>query len=531
MAATHQDPQILWLNHDILMRIIKMNANMFLDDDALKTTVISSQVCRLWREFMLSTPSLWAKLIDLNMLQYGTTDEWRDELMDRTGTALLWIAARGLAIPDDSTGIISFLSDILSNDWNRVQKISLDCIDGSYMHPGLPRWNPLYLPAPNLQTFDLDFSEGDLSSEDADEECMDLPLFCHDAPMLREFYARVLRFDFGAPWLQHLHLLHIDIEITVNEILTILEAAPRLRELIICQAELGEVAPSLPTISLPDLSHMVLFASFVGGATLLDHLELPLGCTMKIHLTNGVGDQDQDRTSEDLCRFRMQTVSRLARNIFRVYTPQKLLLNFSPDMLALEDHTQDDRRFEFHISYYGNRAPTLYTRMSFLEGFTLSELSQVTDFRLEVSIDLPETIFSSFIACLSSVTLLEAPAKTLVYLVELQDRLSKQLADRPIVVLPRVQTVRLNHSAITYFAGDQAQGVLMEYLRARVRDGCPIGTLDLTECNSDALPRVDFLEEMTGLKVLWKRWGVKDISEYICGSGDPDRLRRLRTFT
>ncbi len=442
---------------------------------------------------MLDTPSLWAKLIDLDSLQDCTTDEWRNELLRRTGTALLWISARGGTggLLDNSTGIISFLFDILSNNWNRIQKISLEYIDGSYMHPGLPQWNPLYLPAPNLQTFDIDFSKGDLSSEDVGEEYKDTPLFCHDAPMLREFYAKELRFDFSAPWLQHLYLLHIDIKATINEILTILEATPFLRKLTIFAYKLrdSEVTPtpSLPTISLPDLSCLILRASFIGGATLLDHLELPLGCTTKIYLRN-----EKDRISEESCHFCVQMVSRLARNIFRVYTPQKLLLECSPDRLVfeVEDPTKHlGRCFEFEILHYDNRPPSmLYTTTTtvFLEWFTLSELSQVTEFRLENLIDLPDTIFSSFIACLPSVTLLEAPAKMLVYLVEFQDRLSKQLADRPIVIFPLVQTVRLDHSTFTYFAGDQGglAKIIMKYLLARIKDGCPISTLDLTNCDS-----------------------------------------------
>ncbi len=600
MAATHQDPPILRLNHDILMRIIKMNANMFLDDDALKMTVITSAVCRRWRELMLSTPSLWGRLIDLNMLLDGTTDEWRYELMERTGTAVLWIAARGLAIPDDETGIMSFLADVLENEWDRVQKISLECIDGGYMHPRLSRWSALYLPAPNLQTFDIDFSEGqgDISHGyyvARDEDVDDTPLFSHNAPMLREFYARALRFDFGAPWLEHLHLLNIDIEITVNEVLTVLEAAPRLRELVIRQLEetelVGEAAPtpgpSLPAmrVSLQDLSHLVLFASFEAGTTLLAHLDLPRGCTAKIHLTYGVNDDAEQRTSDsdsddsddsdeledsddsdESCHLGMQlqTVSRLARNIFRVCTPRKVLLVFSQDGLAFEvedDHTRDsdDSCFEFRVSFYGDHPPapgaptTVYTTtmaMAFLDAFTLpEELAQVTQFRLENSIadSLPDAIFEPFIACLSpSVTLLDAPGKTLAYLVEVQERLraglsngNSQLADkdRPTVVLfPLVRTLKLDRAAIAYFARDQASAqaqaqargtALIEYLRARARAGCPIGTLDLTECDADSLPRLDFLEEVVGLRVVWKRWGVKGkgVVDYVCGSGNPGRLR------
>ncbi len=513
MAATPPEPPILRLNHDLFLYILKMNADMFSDDDALKTTRITSQVCRRWRNFMLSTPSLWAKLIDLTSLQHRTADAWRNELMRRTGTALLWIAARKYPVSDNST--VSFFFDTLSKYWHRIQKIVVPAIDYSHMHPR-PRWTPLYLPAPNLQTFDINFYAGEFPNENCDEEYGDVPLFSNNAPMLREFYSRDCRFDLGASWLHHLHLLYIDIDLTIKEILTILEAAPCLKDVEIHEAELGEATSSLPVISLPDLSRLSLFAELMVGATLLDHLEFPLGCTMQISLSTGVDDP-----SEELCCFCMQTVSRVARNNFQVHTPQKLALNCSPGTLALEADTEAGTRFEFRIWH-----PTISMSTMFFEGFTLPELSKVTEFCFENSIELPETVFASFISCLSSVTILDAPERTIDYLVEFQDGLNEQ-ADRSIVIFPLVKTVKLDNLGLTYFRGDQ--GALMEYLLARIEDGCPISTLDLTQCNLGVLPRLDFLEEMTGLKVLWKRWEVNDISEYVCGSGDPDRLRILHS--
>ncbi len=135
MLVTPHKPPILRLSHDLLWHILKMNADMFLDDNALKTTRMTSQVCRHWRNFMLSTSSLWAKLVDLNSLEYHTMDAWRNELMRRTGTALLWIAARKYPIPNDSTGIISFFFDIVSKNWHRIQKLVIVGINVKHIEP------------------------------------------------------------------------------------------------------------------------------------------------------------------------------------------------------------------------------------------------------------------------------------------------------------------------------------------------------------------------------------------------------------
>ena len=497
-----------------------MNGDMFLDEDALKTTLRTSQVCRRWRDFMLATPSLWAKLIDLNSLQDCTTDEWRNELMRRTGTALLWIAARGLPIVDDS-GVISFFFDIITKHWHRIQKIFLRGIDSKDVHlRPRPRWNSLYLPAPNLQTFDLDFYLGDSPSDNVDEEFMDAPLFSNDAPMLREFHARECRFDLGAPWLHHLHVLHIDIELNINEILTTLKMTPHLRDLQIHQVVSGKIAPSLPIISLPVLSRLTLFAGLVVGATLFDHLELPLSCATKIYLRIGM-----DGLSEELCCSCMQTVSRVARNTFRLNQPQKLLLHCSSDTLALQNKTQTDKEcFEFRISSLFDLS--LFTITTFFEEFTLPELSTATEIYLENSTDFPAPTFASFSACLSSVTVLTVTTGAIDFLVSIQDELSKQ-ADRPIIIFPHVKTVVLDDFDRDLINLLDSKAIF-KFLVARIENECPIDTLDITKCNTGVFLQVDFSKEMMGMKVLWKMGGIKDVFEYICGSSDPDRLP---TFT
>ena len=63
-------------------------------------------------------------------------------------------------------------------------------------------------------------------------------------------------------------------------------------------------------ISLPDLSYLSLFTEVVVGATLIDHLELPLGCAMKISLSDILGS-----LSEESFRSCMQTISQIAKRL------------------------------------------------------------------------------------------------------------------------------------------------------------------------------------------------------------------------
>ncbi len=61
-------PPVYSMHYDLLLDIFEMNVNMFSDTRALNTARFTSQVCRSWRNIMLTKPSIWAKLIDFDSL-------------------------------------------------------------------------------------------------------------------------------------------------------------------------------------------------------------------------------------------------------------------------------------------------------------------------------------------------------------------------------------------------------------------------------------------------------------------------------
>ncbi len=71
MSLSLRSTYIDILDDDALLYIFTINANMFLDEDALVTTCATSLVCRRWRNLMLDTPSLWAKLIDMDWISFA----------------------------------------------------------------------------------------------------------------------------------------------------------------------------------------------------------------------------------------------------------------------------------------------------------------------------------------------------------------------------------------------------------------------------------------------------------------------------
>ncbi|KDR70523.1 hypothetical protein GALMADRAFT_144794 [Galerina marginata CBS 339.88] len=77
---------------DILSLIFDINAEVPSIKDALTFTRIYSQVCRAWRGAALDSTFIWGKLIDLDVLDKGA-DEWRSEVVKRSGDSPLWIKA------------------------------------------------------------------------------------------------------------------------------------------------------------------------------------------------------------------------------------------------------------------------------------------------------------------------------------------------------------------------------------------------------------------------------------------------------
>ncbi|KAF8903503.1 hypothetical protein CPB84DRAFT_773692 [Gymnopilus junonius] len=124
------------LKHDILYHIFTLNADIFDRRDcrlphdsplrALTTTRYSSQVCREWRSIILGSSTLWARLLDLDLLQQEEGD-WRDEILRRSGeTHPLWIRNTRKAMMDEMPlGLETFLLRLLDEYWDRVQKVDI----------------------------------------------------------------------------------------------------------------------------------------------------------------------------------------------------------------------------------------------------------------------------------------------------------------------------------------------------------------------------------------------------------------------
>ena len=143
------------LDFDLLWYIVSMNANMFDDDRALETTLATSRVCRVWRAFMLSMPSIWAHLIDLDNLHWRTA-EFRREMIRRSGTVFLWVKARGCVDLDSPARYMKQVLNTLEENWNRIERLDANIL---IEHVGLEQWATLCRPTPHLASLNLTFIE------------------------------------------------------------------------------------------------------------------------------------------------------------------------------------------------------------------------------------------------------------------------------------------------------------------------------------------------------------------------------------
>lgn len=208
------------MNVDILSLIFDMNADIFVDHDALTTTRLSSQVCRTWRSTILNSASLWGRLIDIDSLDQEV-EEWRNEVLRRAGSASLIIKGnKSLQLPGYvmhcsrcktsmrwKRGLKPwerFFLSVLEDHWSRIERLSVN-VGSHIMEMFAPwPWQMMCTPAPRLRVFEF-YSESSASLI----RFKDKLIFDNDAPLLREFHATDIPVDWTSPWFRNLRSVRL----------------------------------------------------------------------------------------------------------------------------------------------------------------------------------------------------------------------------------------------------------------------------------------------------------------------------------
>lgn len=506
MSAYPPSDLIACLNHDTLLHIFELNADMFSDKDALHTTHIASQVCYQWRSVMLSRPFLWAKLIDMDAIDSRYSREWGDELIQRSGAAPLWIKASGLRTKhrgDATRQIVQFFSDVINMNWGRIQKLVVH--DSIHSRFTLDRSMPLCLPAPQLEIFEATFRQE--NGADRDETPMG-PLFEDNAPMLRNF--RLIRYVVNQPttWMRCLQSMELDAGYSVRDVFVLLSATKNLQELKLNNIDTADLSAPPHIVPLPRLKHLHYNGHPQPGATILDHIELPLGCSLSVQISDC-------RTKKEQLISMVDTFSRYAQRYLQLQTFSIVHVNYTEGSISFKGEMSFPTDCLFSISIpvsshlYSGRLEMFCNTMALLD------LSSITKLQFNSTHPLLNPCFQSLFTRFAFLDIICIDRRTLGCLKILQNGMGASM-------FPFLKTVNFYRS--TYRLGGAISAVAKEaeeFVMWRLKNGHPITTLDMSN-NSPFVspPDLGALADVEGLKVLYKCSSMTGIFEYTCGSGD-----------
>ncbi|KDR68503.1 hypothetical protein GALMADRAFT_256725 [Galerina marginata CBS 339.88] len=527
------------LNEDVLWKILTINANMNNDEPgrrynstekaqgwrtrALVMTWTCSHVCRRWRESIVHSPTLWARLIDLDVL-VTVRREWRDEILRRTGESVLLIKGDVFASrPLEWNLVMTLLQDL----WHRIQRLDIRVLKIKN-NPNDGFWDFLYRPAPALQVFRF---------RTHSDQTAPLPtparLFANDAPLLQDF--RVSRLPLKLTpemtWLHQVRRLDVYLVtsrrvMSVYDWLRMLEQMPLIESLALYSA--FQIPPNFNSstttkLHRPHLAEIRLTDYLMPCTEVLAKIIPRPGCSLSLSAldSNDGPPQDLDLTSVG------KVVSRYAQTYFNDRPITTLFLAIYPGGFAVEeDHRCDnhasDTYFRVDIQRMnddGQHPPML----QLLDAFSSCSFEYVTTLEFEVIITPFQALDSNvhrFLASLPNVVTLLTFGEALWALQTLDDAMlgvkhdNTSHHDRSPFLFPSLRVVKLK-SRDHNFRPRSTEGAI-PFLTSRHASQRPVEVLDLTRMDWKGFRMLDIFADITGLKVIYH--DGECIRERICGS-------------
>ncbi|PPQ94271.1 hypothetical protein CVT25_004930 [Psilocybe cyanescens] len=515
MESTSALP-IYRINDDILSLIVQINANMFENKGAFLFTRNASQVCHTWRQALLASPSVWARLLDIDQLRH-MPEWWGHKVLRRASTAPLWI--KSTEVGRYMQREVGFLLHVLDTRWNNVERLYIrtSTVEGTKVtHHD---WNALFRPAPLLKELGLYIS----GLEDA---VFDFPLLGDSAPSLRVFRAKDVKFSARATWLNGLRSVTVG-NSSLPEIMQILQGAPLLEYLRIekLDGEGNVKQQALPIVRLRHLKHLDISSSQLRVcSSLLECLTIPPNCSLII-TRMFIPTKD---TLEYILTDLLHPLSQFMDRYLAFHNSSTISITHSSKSFSLKDNSspeEDSTCFALTICLEGNTGFTPYV-LDIIMGAFSPALSR-TAFLKFGTFRAPTGIIDVLISFLPQspmIRTLETDERFILHLFEAQE-------DSTELLLPTLHTIKLdtfNVSFLGCFGGnnEENRSALVDYLVLRSEAGKPINILDLTQCSDlDVNTLIPFLEDLSlfGLKILWARYGMSNSIqqfEHVCeGSG------------
>ncbi|KJA24808.1 hypothetical protein HYPSUDRAFT_200355 [Hypholoma sublateritium FD-334 SS-4] len=498
------------LSEDILLHIFKLNADMLSDADALDTTRITSQVCHSWRHLMLSTSSLWARLIDMDCISYPWSAEWRHELIRRSGDAPLWIHA---SRSSQAMNISEFF-DTIEKNWHRIQLL---LVSG---HPSVDFTRlPLGIPAPQLESFEVIF--GRSIGGEIDAEAGPARLFGGHAPKLRNLNISNYKIvDQHEPWLGHLFSLALNGAYSGGDLLEILSEAQNIHELQISSNVNGNTPSSCPTVFLPHLEFLQFDGSPLPCAVLMNHANIPQGCVLYLSI-DGPDAADEEALISVVSAFTHHTQRFLQSNVLHTVDLQCYLPNGFISFDGQSTMAEVDYSHGISFPLLGDNLNGSQHLTMILGKLALLDFSSTTTFKFnaECPLNLSFGPFFSRFPLLDTICL---DTTSLEYLMLIQDKMNA--TNEPRIMFPRLKVIKFSIISSRYCGCQTEEQVstAVKFILSRVQCGHPIALLDMRKkVPLDSHPDLDALAEVNGLEVLYTRSLEESISEHTwsaCGT-------------
>lgn len=512
------------IDDDVLMYIFTLNADIFSDGPlALHTTRHTSQVCHRWRSLVVDSPSMWAKL-DLDAFHSASTHKWLEEIIRRSGAAPLWITGHLFTLfpTDKIKNLRKVFFNLISGNWHRIQILIVPHIPGSFN----VTHSMLRFPAPQLVHFDVSLTPNPMRAGVLDNPLA--PIFANHAPLLRRFCLKGYIIDPCTPWLGHLVSIRLDKSYNLNDsysisnALAVLSVTHNLQELWIGGLVNGESSEPLPVVTLPHLKSLYCRGAPEPYTGLLGHVKIPPGCSLAI----SIDDPPLASSGATFAERKQQLLSVV--NIFNSHAERSLQshifntihLNYKPRESISFDITTAlvvGCSLRIYISLRSAFPHPSIPSAVFLNRLGQLDLSSITRLQFEAEGPLGRHFELNFFSCLPSLDTICVNIDTIEYLTELQIDFGDTRS-----IFPFLKVIEFDILSIS-----QVEAAA-EFLLLRFQNEHPIPTLDTTKHSLIDASSLDALEEVKGLKVLYKLEKVDGIFEHICGSSDP--AKRIDTI-
>ncbi|KDR78579.1 hypothetical protein GALMADRAFT_244019 [Galerina marginata CBS 339.88] len=514
----HDEAPISKLHRDILWHIFMKNADMSITSSshdlihlsaafsALTTARRSSQVCRHWRDVILSSSSVWSRCIDLHDLRQEHP-HWRDEVLLRTGQSPLHV--KGIIATSDET---MFLLSLLDSNWERIRELEIDILDYSAVND--VRWSVFLRPAPTVRSVSIAFRWQTIVPDILSTQ--NIPIFADHAPALVWFTSSNILFRMPAS--SHPQLRHLDLKgrFTVAQLLGTLSQMLCIEYLSISgrRDQPIENTPMLkfPHTNFPRLSYISLYGSFGRCLTLLEHITPAPGCSLKLSTSSAGGLVNMQP--------RVSAVFHYAQSLFDSHIASKLDLKIrnnrfllSCEEVVVPPSDSDSRRLPgFVFDIVGITRISILPLDSLLYSLSTCRLDKVTTLAIHPLLpdsesDFFNTNFTPFITMLHSLETLETTQGFF-------DILFK--TDESRLVFPSLKKI------IYKFYNTFPSDFMKSFLFRRQELGIPIQDLEISPSYSSFYQDMRPLDTLTGLRLKWKQGDI--LKEYTCGSGNPECL-------